>query len=301
MHPSDTRSQRPRSVSLPPRDRRDTRSSPRSRARPSVHRATADELPLLAALISNSCLSLDLFRWMEPRPEERRCFIRTWAAAELRQALDTGLVEYLPGFAGVAVWLPVRLEPLSAGPGSPPSTGPMACGTGPQELPRPSTANRARACAVAPRTRSATGHPIGRRAARFASYQLARAQAHPQDTPHLHLAWLTVHPVHRNRGLGSALLRHRHEELDSQLLPSYLEAPGPRSRRFALSMGYGDCAEPMVPAHSREPVHPMWRFPGSGYPDRTAAGRMPVSGASTAGAPVVELPGPESDSPRDKS
>jgi ribosomal protein S18 acetylase RimI-like enzyme len=301
VHPSNTRSQRPRPVSLPPRGRQDPRPSPRSRARPSVHRATADELPLLAALISNSCLSMDLFRWMEPRPEERRCFIRTWAAADLRQALDTGLVEYLPGFAGVAVWLPVRLEPLSAGPENPPSTGLVPGGAGPQELPRPSTANRARAFANTPRTRSATGHPIGRRASRFASYQLARAQAHPQDTPHLHLAWLTVHPVHRNRGLGSALLRHRHAELDSQFLPSYMEAPGPRSRRFALSMGYVDCAEPVVPAHSREAVHPMWRFPGSGYPDKTAAGRTPVSGTSTAGVPVVGLPGPGSDDPRKHS
>lgn len=270
MHPHHhTRSQPP--AQLPPGGRRAPRSGARSRTRCSIHRATAEELPLIAALIANSCLSMDLFRWLEPRPDERRCFIRTWAAADLRRALDTGLVEYLPGFAGAAVWLPVRLEPLCPRTHGPQSTGRTSHGLGPAELPRsPAPVNRARAASAgspaAADGRVPRGRPTGRRASRFASFQLARCQVHPQDTPHLHLAWLVVHPVHRNRGLGGSLLRHRHAELDAQYLPSYLEAPGPRSRRFALSMGYVDCADAVLPACSRERVHPMWRSPGSAYP-----------------------------------
>jgi GNAT superfamily N-acetyltransferase len=46
---------------------------------------------------------------------------------------------------------------------------------------------------------------------------------HPLEA-HWHLAFLAVHPMHQNNGLGSALLKHLHDEMDAAGVPQYLEA-----------------------------------------------------------------------------
>jgi GNAT superfamily N-acetyltransferase len=87
----------------------------------------------------------------------------------------------------------------------------------------------------------------------------AAMEAHHPVEPHHYLAFLAVHPEHRNRGVGSALLDRHHARLDDAGLPAYLEANDPRNRDLYLRHGYVPRATITLP--DGPPLWAMWRAP----------------------------------------
>lgn len=83
---------------------------------------------------------------------------------------------------------------------------------------------------------------------------------------HWHLACLGVDPFWQGRGLGTALLTHRHTILDSIRAPSYLVATCHPSRGFYQRHGYTDrplspFSAPHEPFGDPPAMWPMWRGP----------------------------------------
>ena len=80
--------------------------------------------------------------------------------------------------------------------------------------------------------------------------------------PHWHLQFMAVHPDHQNRGLGSALIRRTHADLDAAGVPEYLEATNEDNIRLYRRFGYA----PMEPYDIRlpdgSPFFRMWRPAG---------------------------------------
>jgi ribosomal protein S18 acetylase RimI-like enzyme len=81
---------------------------------------------------------------------------------------------------------------------------------------------------------------------------------HPHDRPHHHLAFLATRPDAQCRGLGSALLRHHHRQLDTTNMAAYLEASSPRSRALYERHGYRTLGQPFT-LPDGPPLWPMER------------------------------------------
>ncbi|MET8154175.1 GNAT family N-acetyltransferase [Actinoplanes sp. NPDC049668] len=92
----------------------------------------------------------------------------------------------------------------------------------------------------------------------FAALDTAIHRHHPTGHEHDYLAFLAVHPVLQNRGLGSRLLAHRHAQLDPASRPAYLEATGTRTRRLYERHGY-TALESFPVADGGPLLYPMWR------------------------------------------
>ncbi|MFG2042100.1 GNAT family N-acetyltransferase [Dactylosporangium sp. NPDC048998] len=100
-------------------------------------------------------------------------------------------------------------------------------------------------------------HVTGNAVGRFVTLDMTARAHDPTYRPHHYLASLAVRPDRQGQGMGSALLRHRHTQLDTDATPAYLEATGPRSRTLLQRHGYtawGPIRIPDGPA-----LHPMWR------------------------------------------
>jgi len=65
---------------------------------------------------------------------------------------------------------------------------------------------------------------------------------HPRE-PHWHLTLIGIDPIHRGRGLGSALLDHGLAACDRQGAPAYLEATSPRNVALYRRHGFETVAE----------------------------------------------------------
>ncbi|RZQ60443.1 GNAT family N-acetyltransferase [Amycolatopsis suaedae] len=85
-------------------------------------------------------------------------------------------------------------------------------------------------------------------------------QRHPRHADHLYLVALGVHPDHRGRGLGGAVLRHRLAEADSRGEPVYLEASSTRNRPLYERHGFVQTGDPIQFPDGPE-IYPMWRDP----------------------------------------
>ena len=93
---------------------------------------------------------------------------------------------------------------------------------------------------------------------RFDALDELFAKHHPED-PHWHLAFLAVQPAHQHRGLGSALMRRVHQELDGQGVPTYLEATNPDNVRLYRRHGYTDMDPCDILLPDGTPFYRMWR------------------------------------------
>jgi GNAT superfamily N-acetyltransferase len=81
---------------------------------------------------------------------------------------------------------------------------------------------------------------------------------HPAET-HWHLAFLAVHPDHQGHGLGSALMKRTHDELDRAGVPAYLEATNENNVRLYRRHGYVDMDPFEMPLPDGTPFFRMWR------------------------------------------
>ncbi|MBB5866715.1 ribosomal protein S18 acetylase RimI-like enzyme [Allocatelliglobosispora scoriae] len=104
----------------------------------------------------------------------------------------------------------------------------------------------------------------GRHTDRFARFEDTMRDQHTHNTGtvgHWHLALLGVLPAHQGTGIGSALLRLHHHDLDEHRLPAYLEASTERSRALYLRHGYLACGAPYPVGPDGPLMYPLWRHP----------------------------------------
>ena len=113
-------------------------------------------------------------------------------------------------------------------------------------------------------------------AKRIAAFDERSTANHPDHEDHFYLPFIAVRPQFFDQGIGTALLRDRLAVLDSQGLPTYLEASNRDSARLYERLGYKrlDRTTDMPRGPS---LYPMWRNPaqpkaGSGLPDPGQAG-----------------------------
>jgi ribosomal protein S18 acetylase RimI-like enzyme len=114
-----------------------------------------------------------------------------------------------------------------------------------------------------------TAEVCGAHAPRFGLLEDSYAAQHPHAA-HFYLAWLGVHPDWQRRGLGTALLTHRHTDLDHIGAPSYLVATTWPARQLYRRHGYQDRPiSPFFLPDDGPPMWPMWRGPApANHPPR---------------------------------
>jgi ribosomal protein S18 acetylase RimI-like enzyme len=82
---------------------------------------------------------------------------------------------------------------------------------------------------------------------------------HPHQPPRWYLFILGVERAAQGRGLGSALLGHRLERMDTSALPVYLESSNERNIAFYARHGFEVTGEVTIPQGPT--IWPMWREP----------------------------------------
>jgi len=146
-------------------------------------------------------------------------FVRAFGGS----AFAHGVVDYVPGYAGAALWLP---------PGVHADEAPLG---------------KLLEASVAP-------DDLAEVVAAFGQFD-----AHHPRAPHWYLPLIGVDPARQGHGYGSALLRHALARCDRDGAPAYLEATSPRSR--ALYERHGFAAVGTIRAGAWPPIWPMLRRP----------------------------------------
>ncbi len=197
-----------------------------------VRTATPSDAPAIAELLAEAFLHGDLAPWLIPHLDTRARIYRSYFALLTEQALDHGHVQvtsdHTTGLTAAALWYPIA--------GGPP----------------PAAAD------YDTRLAEITGPHLHR----FTALDQTMHRHHPYDTWHHYLALLAVHPDRQHQGLGSALLRHHHAELDNNTTPAYLEATSSRNARLYARHGYRPRSTYRV-TRDGPPLHPMWRPPAT--------------------------------------
>jgi ribosomal protein S18 acetylase RimI-like enzyme len=85
---------------------------------------------------------------------------------------------------------------------------------------------------------------------------------HLPAEPHWLLQFMAVHPDHQDKGLGSALMRRTHSELDAAGVPQYLEATNEDNIRLYHRHGYTDMDPFEIYLPDGTPFFRMWRPAG---------------------------------------
>lgn len=188
-----------------------------------IRRATEADAGHVAELVATAFAPLDAVAWLVPDADARPQIMTANFRIFVDHAIEHGHIDVIDEGPAAAVWFP--------------RTGP---------IPEPADYDRRLAAACDPWTD------------RFRVLDSLFEENHPEE-PHHHLALLAVWPDAQSRGLGSALLRWRHAELDATATPAYLEASSPQSRALYLRHGY-ESGEPFrLPDGT--PFWPMWRPP----------------------------------------
>ena len=92
---------------------------------------------------------------------------------------------------------------------------------------------------------------------RFLAFDAALDQCHPAGIPHHYLAMIAVRPDRQGAGIGAALLRSYHREIDKLGgAPAYLEASSERVRGLYLRHDYAP--RPGSPFYLPDGGPPMW-------------------------------------------
>jgi ribosomal protein S18 acetylase RimI-like enzyme len=194
-----------------------------------IRPATEGELAEVGALIGLSFDDLVQCAFLVPQPADRLRVMSDYFGYLTEHAFRYGLVDVIDngqGLSAAAVWFDHT-----------------------SEIPEPPDYER--------RLVAMSGPHVGN----FEALDEVFDKNHPADA-HWHLQFLAVHPDHQNRGLGSALMRRRHPELDAAGIPQYLEATNEENIRLYRRHGYA----PMEPFDIRlpdgTPFYRMWRPAG---------------------------------------
>jgi GNAT superfamily N-acetyltransferase len=200
-----------------------------------IHRGTGEDATEVAFIVATAFASLEVAEWLVPDPTERVRVLRAQTTILVEDAFkqdEVLLGSHGPadstGFSATAVWY---YQP-----------------TGPLPPPHDYEERLAQAC--------------GKHTDRFRILDQAFADCHPATYPHHYLAYLATLPDHQGRGLGSALLRHTHRQLDGEQIPAFLVASNARTRDVYERHGYECLGDPFY-LPDGPPMWPMWREPHS--------------------------------------
>lgn len=191
-----------------------------------VRVADRHDIPALTATLVEAFVGTPDAVWLIPDPGERRRIYQQLCPAILTHAMTSGTVYTSGDHAGAAVWLPHT------------------------------TAHTPDPHHTALVTRAAGPH-----AGRFTRLA-ALLHDHAPRRPHTYLAYLGVAPTRQRRGVGTALLAHRHAICDTAGTPVHLVATTTDARRLYQRHGYYDTTP--APVHLPDggpPLWPMWRQP----------------------------------------
>lgn len=111
---------------------------------------------------------------------------------------------------------------------------------------------------------------LGAEPGRVTALVRAMTGAHPR-AEHEYLMFAGVHPAYQGKGLGSRLLRQRHELWDACGTAAYLEATSDRNRALYARHGYRDHGE-AIRLPGGPTLFPMWRHPEAPREQSSAAG-----------------------------
>jgi ribosomal protein S18 acetylase RimI-like enzyme len=189
-----------------------------------VRRATGTDIDPAAGVIARAFAVLPQAHWLVDDGAQRGQLLHANMTMWVEHALTYGHVDVAGDFEAVAVWFDRE--------------------HGPVPLPD-NYENRLRA-------------DCGTWAERFRALDEVFDAYHPSG-PHHHLAMLAVEPQHQRRGLGSALLRHHHAELDAVGLCAFLEASTLGNVGLYEAHGYRRVGRPYELAEDGPLMWPMWR------------------------------------------
>jgi GNAT superfamily N-acetyltransferase len=195
----------------------------------SVRKATASDVPRLAASLARAFFDDPVFQWLIPDEAERLERSERGFAFYMRKI-------YLPhdecyttdDQSGGALWLPPRKWHI----------GPLA------------------------QLRLLPGMigALGRRLPQVMRAITTVESKHPKSD-HYYLPFVGVEPAMQGRGLGTALMRPVLDRCDHEGSPAYLESTTPRSRTCYLRQGFEVTEEFSFPKGG-PPSWRMWREPG---------------------------------------
>lgn len=197
---------------------------------PDIRLATAKDATPTAELIADAFFTLDATAWLIPDPHERARVLPADFEIYVDHALTHGEIHLIDDdtgeLAAAAVWFP---QP----------TGPT---------PEPDNYNEQLVAAC------------GTHTDRFRTLDQLFDDNHPRTYPHHHLAYLATRPDRQDRGLGSALLRHHHRQLDHYGTPAFLQASSQQARNLYERHRY-ECLGDPFHLPDGPPFWPMWREP----------------------------------------
>lgn len=197
---------------------------------PEIHRATAKDATRTAELIGDAFFDLDATAWLIADNGERARVLPADFEIYVDHALTHGEIQLIEDDAGdlvaAAVWFPQL--------------------TGPVPEPDDYYTQLVAACDVY--------------TDRFRVLDQLFEDNHPRTYPHDHLAYLATRPDQQRRGLGSALLRHHHSQLDHFGTPAFLQASSHQSRKLYEHHGYESLGDPFY-LPDGPPFWSMWREP----------------------------------------
>ena len=194
---------------------------------PPVRRATAADIPALAAMLARAFHDDPVLSWACPNERRRPAHAERFFAARLRQLLPFEDVWTTEALDGAAIWAPpgewhtslrATLDFLPA----------TFAGRAVHRLP-----------IVLP--------------------GLARIDARHPESPHMYLSVLGTDPVAQGRGIGSALLAPVLRQCDEDGVPAYLESSKERNVAFYARHGFQVREELPLPRGPR--MWLMWRDP----------------------------------------
>jgi ribosomal protein S18 acetylase RimI-like enzyme len=191
----------------------------------SITRAGPSDIPAVADLIGAAFQHLEVSRWLVPDPELRARILPRNFEIFIEYGVTHGTVEIAGDLLGASVWLPLDGDPLPP-PHDYDDRVLDACGEWTENFRRLDEL--------------------------FESH-------HPHE-PHHHLAFMAVRSDQQRNGIGSDLLRHYHQRLDSAGTAAFLEASSTGSRDLYQRHGYTPLGEPYAVPNGAL-FFPMWRAP----------------------------------------
>ncbi|MEV4318855.1 amino acid permease [Actinocrispum sp. NPDC049592] len=180
----------------------------------------------IGTVLSEAFLTGDIADWLVPDPDDRRRIYQQYWRMAAEQALSGAGEVFVSGdTSGVAVW--------------------YAAAAGPPRAEPPDFTRRLHAI-------------CGPYTERFLALHAAMDAAHPVR-PHHYLAFVAVTPEQQGRGIGTALIRHRLQELENMAMPVYLEATNRRNLALYVHLGFQPMGTPITLPDDGPRLYPMWR------------------------------------------
>lgn len=194
---------------------------------PHVEVAGRADATALAGVITDAFLHLPCSAWLVPDLAARHHLLHRYLAHLVRHVLVHGVVHTTDYRDAAALWLP-----CGGGPGPEPTVAELVPIVGVEHAPR------------------------------FHALAQARRDRHPVGAVHEELVVLAVAPYVQGAGIGSALLRSRHQYHDARGLPGYVQAATLELVDYYASHGYQRVGEPIRVMDGVTPVlWPMRRPP----------------------------------------